>query len=150
MGVPACSCVWLSAAVEHCRSTAQLSLHAAIWGRSAGLAQIKAVACCPHGQRMLLAAIAAATPLPPLARINIQSHYSPHSCPPLCASRAFSYLLQDIQRELRATQQQRELTEAEAAQLAAVNTRLSAENATLASTAAHLTAGCLWLQAHSD
>ncbi|KAL4437448.1 hypothetical protein ABPG75_004587 [Micractinium tetrahymenae] len=58
--------------------------------------------------------------------------------------------LQDIQRELRATQQQRELTEAEAAQLAAVNTRLSAENATLAATAASLTAENAELAARAD
>ncbi|KAL4421906.1 hypothetical protein ABPG77_005190 [Micractinium sp. CCAP 211/92] len=58
--------------------------------------------------------------------------------------------LQDIQRELRATQQQRELTEAEAAQLAAVNTRLTAENATLASTTAHLTAENAELAARAE
>ncbi|PRW60840.1 peptidase M23 [Chlorella sorokiniana] len=48
--------------------------------------------------------------------------------------------LQDIQRDLKAAQQQRELTESEAAQLAAINQRLSAENASLAATADSLKA----------
>ena len=43
--------------------------------------------------------------------------------------------MQDIQRDLKAAQQQRELTEAEAAQLSAINQRLAAENASLAATA---------------
>lgn len=42
---------------------------------------------------------------------------------------------QDIQRDLKSAQQQRELTKVEAAQLAAINQRLSAENASLAATA---------------
>ncbi|KAL4855112.1 hypothetical protein ACK3TF_004334 [Chlorella vulgaris] len=48
--------------------------------------------------------------------------------------------LQDLQRDLRATQQRGQLTEQEAAQLAAVNLRLSAENADLAAASSSLKA----------
>lgn len=45
---------------------------------------------------------------------------------------------QDIQRDLKAAQQQRELTEAEAAQLSAINQRLCAENQGLTAQASSL------------
>lgn len=58
--------------------------------------------------------------------------------------------LQDMQRDLRTAQQQRQLTEAEASQLAAVNQRLSAENADLAATSSSLKAENEALAARAD
>lgn len=57
---------------------------------------------------------------------------------------------QDMQRDLRTAQQQRQLTEAEASQLAAVNQRLSAENADLAATSSSLKAENEALAARAD
>jgi chromosome segregation ATPase len=57
---------------------------------------------------------------------------------------------QDLQRDLRTAQQQRDLTEAEAAQLAAVNTRLSAENADLSAASSSLRAENEALGARAD
>lgn len=59
-------------------------------------------------------------------------------------------ILQDVQRDLRSAQQQRDLTEAEAAQLAAVNTRLSAENADLSAASSSLRAENEALAARAD
>lgn len=76
----------------------------------------------------------------PLAYCCLNTHPpTPHSNPAAAASLlGLSHLPlhpQDIQRDLKSAQQQRELTEVEAAQLAAINQRLSAENASLAATA---------------
>lgn len=60
--------------------------------------------------------------------------------PPPAAAPAPAPPPQDIQRDLNAAQKQRQLTEAEAAQLSAINQRLSAENASLAATADSLKA----------
>lgn len=138
-------------AVGRCRAlspaTAQLSELSGIFHRS--WRRLRS----DHGCDLLQTRIQADC-LPPLllplarcspAQTGTQRSGTPTHLPTLSLLQACGFaradLVQDIQRELRATQQQRELTEAEAAQLAAVNTRLTAENATLASTTAHLTAG---------
>jgi hypothetical protein len=57
---------------------------------------------------------------------------------------------QDVQRDLRAAQQQRELTEQEAAQLSAVNQRLSGENDALGAATTSLRAENEALMARAD
>lgn len=93
---------------------------------------------------------ARSTPPPPCCALPCMPLCSPSLPPSPTPVKPAAFLPQDIQRDLKTAQQQRQLTEDEAAQLAAVNQRLTCENADLSTRAASLASENEELAARAD